>query len=48
MCKGIEFEKVQDFHILDLEVIHDKIPNGSMTSHEFNDLFCSFGYLRIK
>jgi hypothetical protein len=31
-----------------LEVIHDKIPNGSMTSHDFDDLFCSFGYLHIK
>ena len=37
-----------DCHTLHLEVIHDKIPNGSMTSHESNDLSCSFGYLHIK
>ena len=29
--------------IFELEVIHDKIPNGSMTSHDFDDLFCNFG-----
>jgi hypothetical protein len=25
--------------ILELEVIHDKIPNGSMTGHDFYDFF---------
>ena len=44
-CKrAIQF----DSYTFQLEVIHDKIPNGSMTSHDFYDLFCSFGYLRIK
>ena len=33
---------------LELEVFHDKIPNGSMTSHEFNYLFCNLRYLSIK
>ncbi len=37
-----------DCHSLQLEVIHDKIPNGSVVGHVFDDLFCSFGYLRIK
>jgi hypothetical protein len=26
-----------------LEVTHDKIPNGYVTSHDFNDLFCNLG-----
>ena len=37
-----------DLHTLQLEVIHDKTPNGSMIGQEFDDLFCSLGYLGIK
>jgi hypothetical protein len=37
-----------DEYTLELEVFHDKIPDGSMTSHEFNNLFGSLSYLRIK
>ena len=33
---------------LALEVFHYKIPDGSMTSHEFNYLFCNLCYLSIK
>jgi hypothetical protein len=35
-------------YVLELEMVHDLIPNDSMTSHDFNDLFCSMRYLSIK
>jgi hypothetical protein len=40
---NVDVKERNFYPLTSLEVIHDKIPNGFMTSHDFDDLFCNFG-----